>query len=90
MGKKREEPAVSTFNSNPESTCSPARNIEVAWTTRRPRVGVFEREQSLPLTALATNRWKAERVADADEVIHRSRREAHADMEINLLLLGYL
>jgi hypothetical protein len=51
---------------------------------------VFEREQSLPLTALATNRWKAERVADADEVIHRSRREAHADMEINLLLLGYL
>jgi hypothetical protein len=50
MGKKREEPAVSTFNSNPESTCSPARNIEVAWTILLPRVGVFETEQSLPLS----------------------------------------
>jgi hypothetical protein len=29
-------------------------------------------------------------MADPDEVIYRSRRQAHADMEVNLLLLGDL
>jgi len=28
---------------------------------------------------------KAERIADPDEVIHRSQRQTHADMEVNLL-----
>jgi hypothetical protein len=42
------------------------------------------RKQVLP-EILATDPVKAERIADPDEVIHRSQRQTHADMEVNLL-----
>jgi len=65
-----------------------ARVLRHAWTILTC-VGLSHKETK-PCLTLATNRLKAERIADPHEVIHRSRRQANAEMEVDLLLVGDL
>jgi hypothetical protein len=39
---------------------------------------------------LAPDRLKPERITDPNQMIHSGRRQAHTDVEVNLLVLGDL